>query len=386
MGFDPVFIIKDYKFPKVFKDPNLSELMHHFQLFNEVVMKNNVSVTYPDKQYLTPEKMKHLHTVKEILNISALSDEKTINYIKDPHNAIGVIASFRLSELISPEVIENFRNPNQDVIDTKAKKSYQPFKTHFRSPFASKDDGTRTSLLINEHPSLIDHGVIPPFWPILRMYRFANENKIEWKGKPPEDVAKEFEEKGCYNEYPPVDPYLRGMLHHIQREFDTGAIILTTKNNTPIDLNKSMWENYFTMQDMIVESILAAAAGYKLGLDMNGVKQDLQKPIYYHSYPGTDSQPPTYFNKEKRIKIKEDDKSALDDFINLGGKICDWDHFKQTIFGNPKTNTLGFVPPNSPISKKLEYKLRSENAYWWLNKSERNEIAPTVAEDLTNIP
>ena len=218
------------------------------------------------------------------------------------------------------------------------------------------------------------------------MYRFANENKIEWKGKPPEDVAKEFEEKGCYNEYPPVDPYLRGMLHHIQREFDTGAIILTTKNNTPIDLNKSMWENYFTMQDMIVESILAAAAGYKLGLDMNGVKQDLQKPIYYHSYPGTDSQPPTYFNKEKRIKIKEDDKSALDDFINLGGKICDWDHFKQTIFGNPKTNTLGFVPPNSPISKKLEYKLRSENAYWWLNKSERNEIAPTVAEDLTNIP
>ena len=148
------------------------------------------------------------------------------------------------------------------------------------------------------------------------------------------------------------------MVHHIQRKFDTGAIMFAMENNTPIDLSKSMWENYCNAVEMIVEGILATAAAYKLGLDTDGVRQDLSKPVY-HSYPGPDSRPPSYFTPEERQAIKEEALTALPEFLNAHGRISDPDFFVASMVkGIPAQGIPGFVVSKSQDAGQLESAIR----------------------------
>lgn len=364
MGFDPVLIVKNYKYPREMSDPQLGEFIWQIQTFNDIILNNNPMTAYPSEQYLSPQQLSHCPTVKKVLDVDALSGYDVQQYMKNPDKAVSITASFRLSELMSDKLIEIFRHPDQDVHSLDDRSRRLEHKTYFRSKFnmsGKDDDGMRTSILVNKHPSLTDHGVIPPFWPMLRLLKFVNNFDIDYHNLSAKEVADICEEKNCYDYG--VDPYLGGMLHHVQREFDTGAVIFSSKSDKPIDLKLSMWENYFSMQDVIVDSILASAAAYKMGLDLNGVKQDLEHS-QYHSYPGPDSRPPSYFSEKERKEIKKNDFLATQEFKKLGGKICSWSHFlKIVVEGDPDTGAPGFVPKNSPAYNRIKNLLIQENEF-----------------------
>jgi len=267
-----------------------------------------------------------------------------------------------------------------------------------------KDRGFRRSLVTNIHPSLQHHGVIPPFWQQYHMMKLMIKLGVDYREKTAEEIANicvqyakekvgidfenhspheveeirkaymtehvgvdyerdtpdEIDDK--YNTFAEgnpdfpllhiVDPYLNGMVHHIEPRFDTGNRILIAQNKVPIDLKKPVWENYFAMEEMIVKSTLALAAAYKLGLDLTGQKQDLMQ-TYYHSYPGPDSKPPPYLSDRVKKAILENDVPALDDFAEMGGELCSEEHFKKIILGDPVTGTPGFVVPGTSIAERV---------------------------------
>ena len=238
MGFDPVFIIKDYTYPKAYKDPDIARFHSEIQIFHDLLLKNGGrGVAHPEHQLLTPEELKHVPTVKKVLQVSRLGEEEVRNYVSNEDRTVGVMATFRLSELVNEQMIGLIRDPDQDTNGHKehVPRMFRP--THFRSELAHnfngesgayEDDGTRASILANFHPSLTDHGVIPPFWPMYRMYLFAQEHDIEIFekdaegniklddnenpiGRDPYQVAEEFEAKGALKTEiagGPVNPYL----------------------------------------------------------------------------------------------------------------------------------------------------------------------------------
>lgn len=293
---------------------------------------------------------------------------------------------------------------------------FQNTKEFFNSAHSredgKKDIGYRRSLATNIHPSLQHHGVIPPFWQQYHMMKLMRKLGVDYREKTAEEIADicaeyakdtvgidfknhtphEIEEirkqymtehvgvdyendtpdeiDDKYNAFAAenpdfpllhiVDPYLNGMVHHIEPRFDTGNRILIAQNKVPIDLKKPVWENYFAMEEMIVKSTLALAAAYKLGLDLTGEEQDLMQ-TYYHSYPGPDSKPPPYLSNRVKKAILENDVPALDDFADMGGVLCSEAHFNKIIFGDPETGTPGFVVPETEIARRL--KIRIDEAY-----------------------
>lgn len=427
MGFEPVLVIGKYTMPeKTPEHPLLANFVFQNKVFNQVVlpMLHGTAID-SERQFLTPEHLAQTASISKVLDkVDNVNDPSIVGYIGSKKKQVGIAHTFRLYNLVGKTLIGIFSRVSESGRKTEwgigaGHVKTTCFTSHYFHPVHSKkggkeDKGQRRSLITNIHPSLMHHGVIPPFWQQYHMMKLMEKLGVDYedyKGGPqkvadicvkyakdtmgidyerhsPQEVEQirkkymaekvgvdyendtpqviEAKYKKFVAENPDcplqhiVDPYLNGMIHHIEPRYDTGDRILIAQNKVPIDLNKPVWENYFAMEEMIVKSTLALAAAYKLGLDLKGQEQDLMQ-TYYHSYPGPDSNPPAYLSEEVKQAILENDVPALDEFERMGGKLCSREHFESIIYGDPDTGTPGFVIPGTTVEARLRERI--DDAY-----------------------
>ena len=425
MGFDPVLVIGKYQMPEQEAQHKLlADFAFQNNVFNQVVFHHlKGTALSPGQQFLTPYHLAQQASISKVIeNVDSVNDPEIRGYLERDNHRVAICHTFRLYNLVKPEVISIFSQVSKDGRKTEWGQGIGHVKdTVFESAYfdgihsknnGQIDNGQRRSLISNIHPSIQHHGVIPPFWQQYHMMKLMEKLGVDYKERSAEEIAdicveyakkkvgidfknqtpQEIEEirkqhmtqhvgVDYENDTPDeiedkykafaaknpdfpllhiVDPYLNGMVHHLEPRFDTGNRILIAQNKVPIDLNKPVWQNYFAMEEMIVKSTLALAAAYKLGLNLKGQEQDLMQ-TYYHSYPGPDSKPPSYLSERVKQAILENDVPALDDFQRMGGKLCSKEHFYKIIFGDPETGTPGFVVPGTNIAKRLEERI--EEAY-----------------------
>lgn len=346
MGFKPAFLFGTYDFSPSFEHPQIEELAWQTQLLNQVVIpKMDEAVGYPQHQLLTPGNLKHIPGLKVLDNVDSVNDPQIINHIGSQDKNVGISLIFRLYEKIGPEFINLYHNQ-------AGQWGTHERPTNFR--VHSDDNGVRKSILSNIHPSTQDHGVIPVFWPQLRMLELMNRLEVDHTQHSATEIAQICLENG-------LNPYATGMIHHVVEEFDQGDVILPGQNHVPIDLSKPMWENYHALEDFIVDSILATAAAYKLDVDLKGTPQNLNDPnVQYHSWPGIDSKPPMTLRNRDEIKAR--DAYAMNRFAELGGELTNRDFFMRFLFGDPQTGMKGFVHPETFDGANIHMRLREANA------------------------
>lgn len=350
MGFDPVLVVRKFNLPSDNVHPQLRAMSGLMSIFNQAVLSDlNAATAYKGAHFLSPSQISR-DGIKVLSDLESINSPDISEYIKREDQTVGVVALFRLYEKVQPSLINAFR-----YADNKHWGGHMR-KTHFNSPLNPADTngtlGVRNSVLANLHPSQKHHGVIPPFWPQLEMMEKMHELGIDWRDRNPEEIATICEDHG-------INPYLDSMMHHVVEEFDQGSVILANRRRTPIDLNKSVWENYHAQEDYIVTQFLALAAAYKLGLPLEGIEQNLNETLY-HSYPGKDSQPPRSLPNWQ--EIQERDQDALERFTQLGGRIINLSHMNDLIFGNPEQGSQGFVIPNTRNAAELGKRWEQEIA------------------------
>ena len=370
MGFNPVFLVAQYKVPTSEpKHEQLGEYTFQNQVFNQVVLPTLSNSASNVGQFLTPGHLAQAPQISKLFSgINSVNDPEIRSYVGSPEKSVGIVHTFRLYNRVGRPFIENFSQVSQDGKKTQWGEGAGHVKsTCFTSPYFHEvhskqggkiDNGQRRGLVTNIHPSIQHHGIIPPFWQQYHMLKLMEKLGIDHEDHTAQEIADICVQYSKDNPEAEdrVDPYLNGMIHHIEPRFDTGDRILIAQNKVPIDLGKPVWENYFAMEEMIVKSTLALAAAYKLGLNLKGQEQELQKTTY-HSYPGPDSSPPSYMSDEAKKAILENDVPALDDFQRLGGKISSKKHFHKIIFGDPETGTPGFVIPGTALAARVEERI-----------------------------
>ncbi len=321
LGFKPVFIFSNYKYPKEFKHPLLADMAFHGRLLNEVVLPHLDRGLAPHgSAYLTPERLKAVPGVK-VLEEDSMNDPNFVGYVANPANRVGMGVVFRLYEKLQKPLIDAFEGIE--------------IQTAFRGADAN-DTGKRKGFLFNIHPAMNDkRGVIPPFrtmQEIQRAVKAAGKDPAKLSSAEQLDIARQAG----------VDTAQPAMTHRVDEEFDTGPIVAIRRNPVEFDMKKSMWENYMGMKDFIVAQILDLAKRYKNGEDLSGTPQPRTGPgIHYNTWPSD---------------------QELDEFQAGGGTLVDIKHTLREILGDASLQAQGhkhgFAIPGTATHRVLDQRLK----------------------------